>query len=166
MRDPPEPFETWLLHRVAEAVEGNEVSAELLTDLHAAIAEVRARSPEARDAIALMDLAERVNLPVDEPTELLATLEPNPLRRGSGFCGDSWRHGWSSNGRRTTRSNAEVRVTKGLEGRQAVPLEEVDLAQAFQLEALMNVLERRGVVWKAEVLEGRKRLKAKTPKVR
>jgi hypothetical protein len=55
--DPTAPFETWLLHRVAEAVEGREVSAELLTDLHAAIAEVRARPPEARDALALMDLA-------------------------------------------------------------------------------------------------------------
>lgn len=29
-----------------------------------------------------------------------------------------------------------------LGGRQTVPLEEVALAQAFQLEALMNVLER------------------------
>jgi hypothetical protein len=71
-------FETWLLHRVAEAVEGNEVSAALLTDLHAAMAAVRARPPEARDALALMDLAERVNLPVDELTELLATLEAQP----------------------------------------------------------------------------------------
>jgi len=61
--DPTEPFETWLLHRVAEAVEGDEVSATLLTELHAAIAEARARPPEARDALALMDLAERVNLP-------------------------------------------------------------------------------------------------------
>jgi len=76
--DSTEPFETWLLHRVAEAVEGNEVSATLLTDLHAAIAEVRARPPEARDALALMDLAERVNLPVDHLTELLATLQAQP----------------------------------------------------------------------------------------
>ena len=43
MRDPAEPFESWLLRRVAEAVEGNEVSATLLTELHAEIAEVRAR---------------------------------------------------------------------------------------------------------------------------
>jgi hypothetical protein len=78
MPDPAAPFETWLLHRIAEAVEGNEVSATLLTDLHAAIAEVRARPPEARDALTLMDLAERVNLPVDELTELLATLEAQP----------------------------------------------------------------------------------------
>ena len=73
-----EPFETWLLHRVAEAVEGDEVSGDLLTDLHAAIAEARARPPEARDALALMELAERVNLPVDHLTELLAALEAQP----------------------------------------------------------------------------------------
>jgi hypothetical protein len=73
-----EPFEAWLLHRVAEAVEGNEVSATLLTDLHTAIAEARARPPEARDALALMELAERVNLPVDHLTELLATPEAQP----------------------------------------------------------------------------------------
>ena len=78
MPDPAEPFETWLLHRVAEAVEGREVSADLLTDVHAAIAEARARPPEARDALALMELAERVNLPVDERTELLATLQGQP----------------------------------------------------------------------------------------
>jgi hypothetical protein len=76
--DPPEPFETWLLHRVAEAVEGNEVSADLLTDLRAAMAEVRARPLDTRDALALMELAERVNLPVDHLTELLTTLETQP----------------------------------------------------------------------------------------
>jgi hypothetical protein len=69
--DPTEPFETWLLHRVADAVEGAEVPADLLTELHAAIA-------EARDALALMDLAERVNLPVDHLTELLAALQALP----------------------------------------------------------------------------------------
>ena len=54
------------------------VSADLLTDLHAAIAEVRARPPDARDALALIELAERVNLPVDELSDLLATLEAQP----------------------------------------------------------------------------------------
>ena len=78
MPDPTEPFETWLLRRVAEAVEGAEVSAELLTELHTAIAESRAQPPEARDTLALMELAERVNLPVDYLTELLATLEAQP----------------------------------------------------------------------------------------
>ena len=55
-------------------------------------------------------------------------------------------------------------MAKTLGGRQAVPLEEVVLAQAFQLEALMNVLERRGIIKKAAVLEEIKRLQANTPK--
>ena len=78
MPDPAEPFETWLLRRVADAVEGGEVSATLLTDLHAEIAEARERPPEERHALALMELAERVQLPVDRLTELLATLEAQP----------------------------------------------------------------------------------------
>jgi hypothetical protein len=53
-------------------------------------------------------------------------------------------------------------MAKLLPGKQAVPLEEVVLAQAFQLEALLNVLERRGVVYKAEVLEELKRLRQKS----
>ncbi len=55
-------------------------------------------------------------------------------------------------------------MAKNLDGRQTVPLDEVVLAQAFQLEALLNVLERQGVVWKAEVLEEIKRLSAKAVK--
>ena len=37
-------------------------------------------------------------------------------------------------------------MAKVLGGRQTVPLEEVVLAQAFQLEALLNVLEQKGVI--------------------
>jgi len=37
-------------------------------------------------------------------------------------------------------------MAKVLGGRQAVPLEDVVLAQAFQLEALTNVLAQKGVV--------------------
>ena len=55
-------------------------------------------------------------------------------------------------------------MAKVLGGRQSVPLEEVALAQAFQLEALMNVLERRGIIKKAAVVEEIKRLQAETPK--
>ena len=57
-------------------------------------------------------------------------------------------------------------MAKVLGGRQAVPLEEVVLAQAFQLEALMNVLERQGVIKKADVLAEITRLPANTPKGR
>ena len=55
---------------------------------------------------------------------------------------------------------------KGRGGRHTVPLEEVVLAQALQLEALLNVLERREVVWKAEVLEEIKPLRARSVKAR
>lgn len=57
-------------------------------------------------------------------------------------------------------------MTKVRGGRQTVPLEEVVLAQAFQLEALMNVLERHGLLKKAEMLEETKALRAKTPQAR
>ena len=57
-------------------------------------------------------------------------------------------------------------MAKALDSSHAVPLEEVVLAQAFQLEALMNVLERHGLLRKAEVLEEIRALQAKTPKAR
>lgn len=50
--------------------------------------------------------------------------------------------------------------------RGTLPLEEVVLAQAFEFEALLNVLERRGLVPKAEVLEEIRRLREKAPKAR
>jgi len=69
--DSTDPFETWLLRHVAEAVEGAEVWANLR-------AQVRARASEERHALALMERAERVPLPVDRLTELLAALEARP----------------------------------------------------------------------------------------
>ena len=55
-------------------------------------------------------------------------------------------------------------MAKVLGGRQAVPLEDAVFAQAFQLDALMNVLEKHGLLSKAEVLDEIKALQAKTPK--
>ena len=57
-------------------------------------------------------------------------------------------------------------MAKAMSGKQAVPLEEVVLAQPFELEALMNVLERKGVVRKTEVLEELRGLRAKTPQAK
>ena len=123
------------------------MSADLLTELHAEIAETRARPPEERHALALMELAERVNLPVDRLTELLATLEAQPsvtrellLRR---FV-EAWLI--ATTGGIRGRAPRRLTMAKVLGGRQTVPLEEVVLAQAFQLEALLNVLERKGVI--------------------
>ncbi len=45
----------------------------MLTQLHTAIAEVSARPSKAQDALALMELAERVRLPADELSDLLET---------------------------------------------------------------------------------------------
>jgi len=47
-----------------------------------------------------------------------------------------------------------------------VSLEEMVLAQMFENEVLLNVLERRGLVKKAEVLEEVKRLRDKAAKAR
>jgi hypothetical protein len=52
-------------------------------------------------------------------------------------------------------------------GRQGLTtVEEVVLAQALELEALMNLLERKGVIRKTEILEEMKRLREKTPKAK
>ena len=55
-------------------------------------------------------------------------------------------------------------MAKVLGGRQTVPPEEVVLAQAFQLEALLNVSERQSVIRKAEVLKKITRLRETTVK--
>ena len=44
--------------------------------------------------------------------------------------------------------------------------DDVVLARAFKLEARLNVLERRGVAWKAVVLEEVKRLRVNSVKAR
>ena len=62
------------------------------------------------------------------------------------------------------RSSTEGTLAEALDGRHAVRLEEVVLAQAFRFEALLNVLERQSVIEKAEILEEIKRLQANTPK--
>lgn len=76
--DPADAFEAWFRHRLAEAVEGGEISADLLTGLHAVLEEIRNRPPQARDALALMELAERVYLPADHLAELLTSLQAQP----------------------------------------------------------------------------------------
>jgi len=62
-------------------------------------------------------------------------------------------------GRRTRPETRESTMAEVLRGRQAVPLEEVVLGQAFQLETLLNVLERKRMIRKAAVLEEIKRLR-------
>ena len=101
---------------------------------------------------------------MDRLKKLLATLEAQPsttqellLRR--------FVEAWLKEQRAGTRpGTTEGTKTTIPDSRQAVPLEDVILAQAFQLEALLNVLERQGVIRKTEVLEEIRALRAKTPK--
>ena len=55
-------------------------------------------------------------------------------------------------------------MSKAHSGRQAVPLDEVVLAQSFELAALITVLERKQVISRSEVLEEIKRLREQTPR--
>lgn len=60
----------------------------------------------------------------------------------------------------------ERRMAKGIGRQDMTTLEEVVLGQALELEALMNVLEKKGVLSKAEVLEEMKRLRQSAPKAK
>ncbi len=73
-----ERFVTWLLHRVAQAVEAGEVPEALLTELQAEIEAARDRSKEESHSEAVRDLAERLGIPVAEADRALAALEAQP----------------------------------------------------------------------------------------
>jgi hypothetical protein len=60
----------------------------------------------------------------------------------------------------------ERRMARGTGRQDMTTVEEVVLGQALELEALMNVLEKKGVLSKAEVLEEMKRLRQSAPKAK
>ncbi len=70
-----EAFESWLLHRVAQAVEAGEVPADLLAELQAEIEAARDRPQEESHAEAMRDLAAQLGIPLAEAERALATLE-------------------------------------------------------------------------------------------
>jgi hypothetical protein len=72
MPDLAESLATWLLQRVARAVEAGEVSGDLLTKLQAEMERARDLSQEEGHALAVRDIAERLGLPVNEAEKLLA----------------------------------------------------------------------------------------------
>lgn len=57
-------------------------------------------------------------------------------------------------------------TAKAMSGKQAVPLKEVVLAQAFEFEALLNLQERKGLITQGEVLGESRRLREKAGKAR
>ncbi len=78
MNAPLEPFESWLLHRVAQAVEAGEVSADLLTELQAEIQAARDRPQAESHAEAVREMAERLGIPLAEAERALAAVEAQP----------------------------------------------------------------------------------------
>ena len=72
---PLEDFEIWLLHRVAQAVEAAEVSAELLVELQAVIEAARAVPEEAGEAAAIRQVAELVGISEERAAKALSAIE-------------------------------------------------------------------------------------------
>ncbi len=79
--DTPEPlegFETWLLRRVAQAVEAGEVSADLLTELQSEIEAAWDRPQAQSQADAVQDIAIELQMPIETVEAGLAVLEAQP----------------------------------------------------------------------------------------
>jgi len=78
MLESMEPFETWLLRRVAQAVEAGEVPADLLTELQAEVEAAKNLPQEEGHARAVGEVAERLGIPVGEVEQGLSALEAQP----------------------------------------------------------------------------------------
>jgi hypothetical protein len=79
--DTPEPvegFETWLLRRVAQAVEAGEVSADLLAELQDESQAARERPSEEGHAAGIQHLADLAEVAEEEAAQTLATIEAQP----------------------------------------------------------------------------------------
>jgi hypothetical protein len=90
---PLESFETWLLQRVAQAVEEGEVSADLVLELRNAITDAQDRSPGEGHAVAVQDVADRLGISADQAAQSLENLERLPLATREAFLrrvADMW----------------------------------------------------------------------------
>jgi hypothetical protein len=76
--DPMGAFETWLLRRVAQAVEAGEVSAKLLTDLQTACEAAREKPRAEGHAEAVQEIADCLAMPVEKVEAGLAAFEAQP----------------------------------------------------------------------------------------
>ncbi len=82
-REPGEPYDAWLLRRVAEAVEADEVPGELLVELQAGFAVARAEPEAAIHVAAIRFIAELAEVPSIRAAEILAAIEAQPEVRRS-----------------------------------------------------------------------------------
>lgn len=72
-----ETFETWLLYRVAQAIEAGEVPADLLAELRAEFESSRKKPPEQSQADAVRDISLKLRTPVER-------VDGGRARRGGG----------------------------------------------------------------------------------
>ena len=68
-------FESWLVRRVGQAVEAGEVPASLLTELQAEIDAARENPQEEGHTTAVQDIAEALEIPLEQTERGLRTLE-------------------------------------------------------------------------------------------
>ncbi len=71
-------FESWLLCRVAEAVEAGEVSGDLLAELQAEFTAARDRPREEAQAAAIRQIADLAGVPEVEARSALEIIEAQP----------------------------------------------------------------------------------------
>lgn len=65
---------------------------------------------------------------------------------------------------RTIDNKREANMAKKLDPKETVDLEELVLSEVIQLEALTNLLDRKGIISKQELLEEITRVAEKMPK--
>ncbi len=75
----PEPFERWLVRRVAGAVEAGEVPAALLTELQEEFEAAREKPREESHAAAIRQIANLAGVPVAEARGVLEAIEAQPV---------------------------------------------------------------------------------------
>ena len=76
--EPVESFESWLRRRVAQAVEADEVPADLLAELQAEFEASREKPREQSQAEAVQDIAGELQMPMEKVEAGLASLEAQP----------------------------------------------------------------------------------------
>ncbi len=77
-REPLEHFESWLLRRVAHAVEAGEMPADLLTDLRAEFEAARTRPQGESHVAAVQGLADIAGVAEGEASSALEAIEAQP----------------------------------------------------------------------------------------
>ncbi len=71
-------FQTWLLRRVAQAVEGGEVPEALLTELQAELEAAKERPQKEGHAAAIRQIADLAGVDLEKAAEVLTTMEAHP----------------------------------------------------------------------------------------